>query len=172
MVHPYDRRSRKLWVSKRSPHRTPGGPGLYLCCCLLQFHFCVNCRRVGIRHVQDLKGCTALSKLWVAHGDIPGCVFGICEGIPCLQRCHDAAPAGNSALVVPAWNNDAALDDTVLNRPLQDERESLVAVLRARRRRRLEAAGQPYADGPQRSWTGSPHRALSLTDVLRGRYRE
>jgi hypothetical protein len=56
--------------------------------------------------------------------------------------------------------------------PPQDEGESAAAVLDARRRRRLEAAGQPFVDQQRRSWTLSECRNVSLADVLSGRYRE
>ena len=62
--------------------------------------------------------------------------------------------------------------ERILVPPALDEQESLVAVLLARRRRRLEAAGQPYPPEPPRSWTGPPCWAVSLVDVLRGRYRD
>jgi hypothetical protein len=56
--------------------------------------------------------------------------------------------------------------------PLQDDRESAAAVLDARRRRRLEAAGQPFEDEPRKRWTGSPCRTVSLFDILSGRYHD
>jgi hypothetical protein len=37
--------------------------------------------------------------------------------------------------------------------PVPEEGESAADVLRARRRRRLEAAGQPFVDQQRRSWT-------------------
>jgi hypothetical protein len=55
--------------------------------------------------------------------------------------------------------------------PPLDERGNLVAVLRARRRRRLEAAGQPDVHEPRRDWTAPPGWGRSLIDVLRSRYR-
>jgi hypothetical protein len=56
--------------------------------------------------------------------------------------------------------------------PLQDERESAAAVLDARRRRRLEAAGQPFVEEPRIRWTPAQCRNASLVDILSGRYRE
>jgi hypothetical protein len=53
-----------------------------------------------------------------------------------------------------------------------EEGESAADALRARRRRRLEAAGQPFVDQQRRSWTLSECRNVSLADVLSGRYRE
>ena len=62
--------------------------------------------------------------------------------------------------------------EMLLGPPVQDERESLAAVLHARRRRRLEAEGLPFEDEPRRSWTGPPCWSVSLADVLAGRYRD
>ncbi len=63
--------------------------------------------------------------------------------------------------------------ESILATPLaQDPGESLAAVLDARRRRRLEAAGQPFVDQLRRSWTLSECWKVSLADVLSGRYRE
>lgn len=53
--------------------------------------------------------------------------------------------------------------------PVLAEGESAAAILQARRRRRLEAAGHPLQ---RRSWTPSECRKVSLADVLSGRYRE
>jgi hypothetical protein len=53
-----------------------------------------------------------------------------------------------------------------------EEGESAADMLRARRRRRLEAAGQTSVDAPHRSWTLSECRNISLADVLSGRYSE
>ena len=55
--------------------------------------------------------------------------------------------------------------------PPQDEGESAAAVLDARRRRRLEADGQPFDPRPRRNWTPSECRKVSLADILSGRYR-
>jgi hypothetical protein len=54
--------------------------------------------------------------------------------------------------------------------PVQDEQETLAAVLDARRRRRLEATGRSFEDEPRKRWTGPPCWAVSLFDVLSGRY--
>ena len=62
--------------------------------------------------------------------------------------------------------------ERILVPPVIEEGQSAAEILRARRRRRLEAAGQPYPPEPRRSWTGPPCRAVSLVDVLRGRYRD
>ena len=53
-----------------------------------------------------------------------------------------------------------------------DDVEGVAVVLDARRRRRLEAAGQPFEPQPRRSRTFLECRKLSLTDVLSGRYRD
>ena len=55
-----------------------------------------------------------------------------------------------------------------------DEEESpLVALLKARRRRRLEAAGEPFeADEPRQRFTAAQCREISLADVLSDRYRQ
>ena len=55
--------------------------------------------------------------------------------------------------------------------PVLEEGESAADILRARRRRRLEAAGLPSDPQPPRSWTPSECRKVSLADVLSGRYR-
>ena len=62
--------------------------------------------------------------------------------------------------------------ERTLVEPVLEEGESAADILRARRRRRLEAAGQTLEDAPHRSWTLSECRKLSLTDVLSRRYRE
>jgi hypothetical protein len=55
--------------------------------------------------------------------------------------------------------------------PVLEEGESATDILRARRRRRLEAAGLPSDPQPRRSWRPSECRKVSLADVLSGRYR-
>jgi hypothetical protein len=61
--------------------------------------------------------------------------------------------------------------------PVLEEGESAADILRARRRRRLEAAGQPFVHEPRRNWTASACRngeekALGLTrEVSNGQER-
>jgi hypothetical protein len=62
--------------------------------------------------------------------------------------------------------------ERTLVEPVLEEGESAAAVLDARRRRRLEAAGQPFETQPRRSWALSECLRMSLADVLSGRYRE
>jgi hypothetical protein len=62
--------------------------------------------------------------------------------------------------------------ERILVPPVLEEGQSAAEILWARRRRRAEAAGQPYPPEPLRSWTGPPCWAVSLVDVLRGRYRD
>jgi hypothetical protein len=51
--------------------------------------------------------------------------------------------------------------------PVLEEGESAAEILRARRRRRLEAAGLPFVEEPRIRWT-----AAQCRDILSGRYRE
>ena len=60
--------------------------------------------------------------------------------------------------------------ERMLATPALEEGESAADILLARRRRRLEAAGQTVVDQPRKSWTGPPCWAVSLFDVLSGRY--
>jgi hypothetical protein len=57
--------------------------------------------------------------------------------------------------------------------PQEDEEvRSLVTLLRERRRRRLEASGEPFESGPSKRLTDDQTRHLSVADVLRmGRRR-
>jgi signal transduction histidine kinase len=56
--------------------------------------------------------------------------------------------------------------------PVLEEGESGAEILRARRRRRLEAAGLPFVEEPRIRWTAAQCRNVSLVDILSGRYRE
>jgi hypothetical protein len=60
--------------------------------------------------------------------------------------------------------------EKIVASPVPEEGESAADILRARRRRRLEAAGLPFEDERRISWTLSECRRVSLTDVLSGRY--
>ena len=52
--------------------------------------------------------------------------------------------------------------------PQEDEEVGrLVALLRGRRRRRLEASGEPFESGPFEGLTDDQTRHLSVADVLR-----
>jgi hypothetical protein len=57
--------------------------------------------------------------------------------------------------------------------PQEDEEvRSLVTLLRERRRRRLEASGEPFEEGPCERLTDDQDRPLSVAEVLRmGRRR-
>jgi hypothetical protein len=62
--------------------------------------------------------------------------------------------------------------ERTLVEPVLEEGESAADILRSRRRRRLEAAGQPFETQPRRSWALSECRRISLADVLSGHYGE
>ncbi len=53
--------------------------------------------------------------------------------------------------------------------PVPEEGESAADIFRARRRRRLEAAGEPFVEDPRIRWTAAQCRNVSLVDVFSGR---
>ena len=62
--------------------------------------------------------------------------------------------------------------ERTLVQPVLEEGESAADILRARQRRRMEAAGLPYVEEPRIRWTAAQCRNVSLVDILSGRYND
>jgi hypothetical protein len=71
-----------------------------------------------------------------------------------------------------AINNRIRMLERTLVSLVLEEGESAADILRARRRRRLEAVGHPFVHEPRGSWALSECRRISLADVLSGRSRK
>ena len=62
--------------------------------------------------------------------------------------------------------------ESILAPQALDQQDGVAAVLVARRRRRLKAAGLPFKDEPRIRWTAAQCRNVSLVDIFSGRYND
>src|SRR5258708_3967298 len=89
-------------------------------------------------------------------------------------RCHSCSrrEAQRSGGTMRAISNRIRRLERTLVPPVLDEGESAADILRARRRRRLEAAGLPFEEEPRIRWMATQSRNVSLVDILSGRHAE